>query len=75
MDLARWQIATDWPLMLAAIVFLVTYSWEVIADLHGPAETTAEVIIWATWAIFSPRLRSQSGLGSRAMALVSIPHP
>jgi voltage-gated potassium channel len=52
MNHARWQRATDWPLMLAAVVFLVTYSWEVIGDLHGPAEIAAEMIIWATWAIF-----------------------
>ncbi|TDW30971.1 potassium channel family protein [Cryobacterium psychrophilum] len=48
----RWQKNAEWPLTIAAIVFLVAYAWEVIADLEGVAGVTAESIIWATWVIF-----------------------
>jgi voltage-gated potassium channel len=52
MNQARWQKIADWPLTLAAIVFLVAYSFEVIGDLDGPRATVAEAVIWATWAVF-----------------------
>ncbi len=52
MDQARWQRITDWPLTGAAVAFLVAYSWEVIGDLQGWGETSAEIVQWATWAIF-----------------------
>ena len=42
----------DVPLTVAAVVFLAAYSWEVIADLEGPAAATAETIIAVTWIIF-----------------------
>ena len=52
MKQARWQKIADWPLTLAAIVFLAAYSFEVIGDLDGPRATVAEAVIWATWAVF-----------------------
>lgn len=42
----------DVPLTIAAVVFLAAYSWEVIADLRGPAAVTAETIIAASWVVF-----------------------
>jgi voltage-gated potassium channel len=38
--------------MLAAIVFLGAYTWEVVGDLHGTKRHLAEILIWATWGIF-----------------------
>jgi hypothetical protein len=26
---------SDWPLIGAAVLFLVAYSWQVLGDLHG----------------------------------------
>ncbi len=48
----RWQKITEWPLAAAALIFLVAYSIEVIAQ--PPAETTAwlELTIWITWGAF-----------------------
>jgi len=48
----RWQKHAEWPLSIAALLFLAMYAWEVIADLNGTAADTAEAIIWATWVIF-----------------------
>jgi voltage-gated potassium channel len=49
MTQARWRNLTEWPLAIAAMVFLVAYSYEVIAE---PGGKTAEVIIAATsWIV------------------------
>jgi voltage-gated potassium channel len=48
----RWQRIWEWPLTVAAVLFLVSYAWEVIGDLAGPAATIAEAVIAATWVIF-----------------------
>jgi voltage-gated potassium channel len=48
----RWQKLTEWPLIAASLVFLVAYSWEVISNLQGAAQTAAEIAMWATWALF-----------------------
>lgn len=48
----RWRQLTEWPLIIASIVFLVAYAWQVIADLSGPADTFAELILWITWGAF-----------------------
>lgn len=51
--LITWTTATEWPLTIAAVVFLVAYSWEVIANLQGPARRAAELVINVTWALFA----------------------
>jgi voltage-gated potassium channel len=52
MKLARWQKITEWPLTIAAVLFLAAYAWEIIAQLSGSAEAFAEVVIQATWLLF-----------------------
>lgn len=52
MKLARWRKQTEWPLAAVAVVFLIAYSWEVIADLEGPHAVIAETVINVTWAVF-----------------------
>jgi voltage-gated potassium channel len=52
MDYARWQRVTEWPLIVASALFLVAYAWQVIADLSGPADALAELVMWATWSLF-----------------------
>jgi voltage-gated potassium channel len=52
MTQARWQKLVEWPLTVVAVVFLVAYAWEVIADLQGPPAEAAEIVIWATWTFF-----------------------
>lgn len=48
----RWQSATQWPLLVAAVAFLAAYAWQVIADLTGPWLEVTDWVINATWAIF-----------------------
>ena len=48
----RWFAVTYWPLLIASLLFIVAYSWQVIADLQGTAETIARGFIYATWLVF-----------------------
>lgn len=52
MNQARWQRITDWPLTATAILFLIAYAWEIIADFQGPSASLAEGVIQVTWALF-----------------------
>lgn len=52
MDQSRWNRIVEWPLTFAAVVFLVAYSWEVIADPGGSTEATLELVLSVTWAVF-----------------------
>jgi len=52
MDQARWQQIVEGPLNLAALVFLIAYSWRVIGDLQGAAAAIANAVVFATWLVF-----------------------
>jgi voltage-gated potassium channel len=49
----RWRQLTYWPLIIASVVFIVAYSWQVIADLQGPAELVARLTMTVTWIVFA----------------------
>ena len=53
MNSARWQRITEWPLTVAALVFLGFYAWVVLAELQGPEDQFAQAVITATWALFA----------------------
>jgi voltage-gated potassium channel len=48
----RWQKITGIPLTVAAVIFLVAYAWQILGELEGPADSLAETVIAATWAVF-----------------------
>ena len=48
----RWEAASYWPLTIAALAFLVAYTFQVIGDLSGPWSTVVSVVVIATWALF-----------------------
>lgn len=48
----RWEQITYWPLLIASLLFIVAYSWQVIADLQGEAETIARTFLLVTWFVF-----------------------
>ena len=48
----QWRSWTEWPVTAAAVVFLVAYSWSVIADLRGQAHEDAEWVMWGVWIVF-----------------------
>ncbi|MEF2975842.1 potassium channel family protein [Subtercola sp. YIM 133946] len=49
---AHWNSTVEWPLTVVSIVFLAVYSWDVIGNLKGAQQVTAEVIMWAVWGVF-----------------------
>ncbi len=52
MNQARWRSYAEWPLLAAAVVFLVAYSIEVIENLPESRSAVYDWIIWATWGLF-----------------------
>ncbi|WP_137843875.1 potassium channel family protein [Microbacterium sp. 2FI] len=48
----RWERLTEWPLILASVLFLATYTWQVIGNPTGAPNAAAETILWATWGLF-----------------------
>ncbi|MGZ8804455.1 MAG: potassium channel family protein [Microbacterium sp.] len=49
----RWRQLTYWPLVIASVVFIVAYSWQVIADLQGTAHLIARLVMSVTWLMFA----------------------
>jgi voltage-gated potassium channel len=52
MSQERWQKLTEWPLMGAAVLFLIAYAWQVIGDTRGLAEIATDTVLNVTWALF-----------------------
>lgn len=52
MTQARWHTLSEWPLVGVALIFIGTFTWEVLAQPMGIAGDVAEIIITATWFIF-----------------------
>ena len=48
----RWQSATGWLLMIAAILFLIAYATQILAEPTGVIAAVCEVILYVTWAAF-----------------------
>jgi voltage-gated potassium channel len=49
----RWERATDWPLMVAAVVFLAAYAIPILApDLPAWLLDLCRWLSWITWGIF-----------------------
>ncbi|SRR5580765_220245 len=52
--LDEWQRRTDWPLTVAALLFLMTYGWRVIdTSLSGGLRSTLDVATWVLWLAFA----------------------
>ena len=49
----RWEDVTTWPLMVAALVFLVAYAWPIL-DTSVPTgwQRTSAVVMRGTWLVF-----------------------
>jgi small-conductance mechanosensitive channel len=48
----RWSRISEWPLTIAAVLFLTCYAWEVIGALTGPSAAMTEAVMAVTWVIF-----------------------
>ncbi|HSP53600.1 MAG TPA: potassium channel family protein [Cryobacterium sp.] len=53
MDQERWEKIVQWPLLVASVLFLISYSWRVLADLDGPRSLLTGVVLTAAWLIFA----------------------
>ncbi|MGZ0712359.1 potassium channel family protein (plasmid) [Coraliomargarita sp. W4R53] len=53
MTAQRWRELTKWPMIAASVVFIVVYSWQVIADFQGTAFVAARTIMGITWIVFA----------------------
>lgn len=52
--LRRWNQAATWPLAIAAVVFLVAYSWEILdPDLSPHVRLALQIVDYSTWAVFA----------------------
>lgn len=53
MTLERWKNITEWPMMLAAVLYLAVYSWQVLdpSAIPGRAAETVLVGIWLVFAV------------------------
>jgi voltage-gated potassium channel len=52
MKQTTWRKYSEWPLLLAALVFLVAYAVEVIGNVSGRRALLLDEIIWTTWGLF-----------------------
>lgn len=52
MTTATWRKYSEWPLAAAAVVFLVTFSIQVITNVPDSQAEVYDAIIWGTWGIF-----------------------
>jgi voltage-gated potassium channel len=49
----RWEKITDWPLTIAAVVFLAAYATPILRpDLVSPWPSICGLVAWGTWALF-----------------------
>ncbi|GAA3638392.1 potassium channel family protein [Microbacterium awajiense] len=49
----RWERLTYWPLIIASVVFIAAYSWQVIFDTEGLRFTLARLAMLLTWLVFA----------------------
>jgi voltage-gated potassium channel len=49
----RWERASEWPLMIAAVIFLTAYAVPILhPDLPSWLLDLCSSLSWITWAIF-----------------------
>ncbi|MFF1877510.1 potassium channel family protein [Leifsonia sp. NPDC058230] len=51
--IAKWDGAVEWPLTIAATLFLSAYAIQIIAHPEGVVDVICEFVLWATWVIFA----------------------
>lgn len=53
MTLERWRQLAEAPLILAALAFLIAYSWRVLVNASGVGAVIATVVLAIVWIIFA----------------------
>ncbi|WP_262500266.1 hypothetical protein [Phycicoccus endophyticus] len=50
----QWERAGEWPLTIAALVFLLAYAWPILdPQLSSTWVTVTEVLSWVAWTMFA----------------------
>lgn len=50
----RWERAAEWPLTVAAVVFLAAFAWPILdPDLGSPWRGVCGFVVLATWVLFA----------------------
>lgn len=49
----KWDRAVEWPLTIAAILFLVAYATQIVARPDGVVGLVCEIVLITTWALFA----------------------
>lgn len=52
MNSKRWQHIMEWPLVVAALIFLGVYSWQVIGQPTGTHAEVALALVIISWFVF-----------------------
>ena len=50
--LQRWEQHSEWPLAVAAVLFLVLFSRQVLVEPHGREAHIVWAVNWAIWGLF-----------------------
>ena len=51
--LDRWERRAEWPLTVAALLFLVAYAWPILdPELPSGVRRALGLVAWAAWALF-----------------------
>lgn len=51
--LDRWERRTEWPLAAIALMFLIAYAVDVLAEPHGAVALAVEVVAWSSYGVFT----------------------
>jgi voltage-gated potassium channel len=67
----RWEDATTWPLMAAAVAFLVAYAWPILDPSVPQAwQRVASVVVRGTWLVFVVDYLARLRLAHERLAFV-----
>lgn len=68
---ARWEAAAEWPLTLAALVFLGAYAWPILdPDLAAPWPAVCRAATWVAWSAFALDYLARLALSNRRGAFL-----
>jgi voltage-gated potassium channel len=68
---ARWEAAAEWPLTLAALVFLGAYAWPILdQDLAAPWPAVSRAATGVAWSAFALDYLARLALSERRTAFV-----
>jgi voltage-gated potassium channel len=65
--LSRWEQRTEWPLAVVAVVFLLVYSVQVLAQPRGVAAGWLNTVMTALWVLFIADYVIRFGLAQRRL--------